>query len=62
MVTVFSYSNEMVYAFCLAFLKMNIYLSVWTMDYVLFGVRLKFTRGVSTGTLLVGLKLRICLS
>jgi len=26
---------------------------VWTMDHVLFGVRLKFTRGVSTGTLLV---------
>ena len=28
-------------------------ISVWTMDHVLFGVRLKFTRGVSTCTLLV---------
>ena len=29
--------------------------SVWTMDHVLFGVRLKFTHGISTGILLVGL-------
>ena len=29
--------------------------SVWTMDHVLFGVLLKFTRGVSMGILLVGL-------
>jgi len=41
------------------FFVWNIYLSVWTMDHVLFGVRLKFTRGVSTCTLLVINKLTL---
>ena len=35
------------------FFVWNIYFSIWCMDHMLFGVSLKFTRGVSTGTLLV---------
>jgi len=35
----------------------NVYLFVWTMDHVLFGVYLKFTRGVSHGHLTSKIKL-----
>ena len=35
------------------FFVWNIYFSIWTMDHVLFNVRLKFIHDVSTNTLLV---------